>query len=277
MLISFLIPLAIALGAGLLPLLPLLHPGLRRRLAPHAGLLALWLGYYAGYTRMLPQWWQPLPPVDSTRWLPLLLPLFALPALAGRRLWLRRSALFVLGAGSAWLTMAPLMAQGQAPLLLIPGCGLLLAALAQNDSASESTAAWLWPLLIAMIAGTSGTLFVLGSTAQMAHQAWMLALLQMPLTLMLRLGGRSLTAALADSSAYILAALWLNAGLYASPAPWQAWLLALLALPLIGRSSLARRLSPRRLALALSLTALLATGATVTAAWLLQPQDVYWG
>lgn len=289
MLLPFVIPLLIALGAGLLALLPLTVPRARHHvwLFTLLAVMAPLIGFYTGYNRMLPQWWQPFPPPDSSRWLPFFLPIYALLGLLGTRpkfpLWLTTGLQAAFGAGFAWLTLSPMREQGWSMtslMLTMTGFGLALALYTAllEQTAERTDSGWLGLSLLAVISGGSGVLFLQASTAVFMQQVWMLALLLcLPTGLLLwrkELSPRGLL----TLPTFILTGLWLNGLLFSSAAKW--WPLILLSgfSPwLLKTKVLSQKPEKLRQSLVLLLTSL-TLAALLAVIWFSQPDpSLYWG
>ncbi|PKL77389.1 MAG: hypothetical protein CVV27_05605 [Candidatus Melainabacteria bacterium HGW-Melainabacteria-1] len=281
MLIPFLMPLLLALCVGSLPLLALLIPSLRRQalVLPSLLTLGLTLGFLAGYSRMLPQWWQPMWPVDSTRWLP-----FGLPVMAILAIWLglktrpwRQTILICapLGGLYAWLVLTPMRAQGWGlgwMFSLAAGFALILSLLSRSESDQAPLPGWFAPILAGLSQTASGVLFVLASSASLAQQAWIAALLQVPALVLLRRQDAN-PLPLKAINGYLLIALWLNAGLFTDIPLWQA----LSTLPLLLPPMLPTRLQLAERAGWWVLGAFLLLMGIVLVAWFSQPQALYLG
>lgn len=289
MILAFLTPILMAMGAALTVLLPFLSAHWRQQSPQRLSLLmllALGAGFLAGSASMLPGWWQNFPPPDSTLWLlfgwPLCVALSLWQSFKNRPWW--ASALLVLLPGLlfGWLVLAPMRLQGWSPLLCLGlatgyACGLLLISLLPAQSARQTGSHWLYATVVLMLLTASCPLFLLGSSALLTQQAAMLAGLQMiPMALLLWQPEIPVSGLLTLNS-FSLAGLWLNACLFTDTKPWSVALLLLLLSPALLRLKPLAKRSPRfsqGLILALNLLVL---STLVTALWLTRSQDLYFG
>lgn len=286
MILPFITPLILALSAGLLALLPLTQPRARQLwLLKLLAVISPLIGFYVGYSRMLPLWWQPFPPPDSSRWLAFVLPVFALLALIRPKcpIWLSSSLQALFGAGFAWLTLTPMQEQNWSPtaLLLSVFAFALIQALYSvllEQTAQKTDSPSLGLSLLALVLGGSGVLYLQASSAVFTLQAWMQAiLLIIPIGLLtwrkdLKLQG------LFTLPAFLLSGLWLNALLFSSAAKWWPLILLFGFTPWLLKTKLLSQPSKTRRQILVFLLTGAILGILLAVIWLSQPDpSVYWG
>lgn len=299
-------PLAIALMVSLVCLIPKLW----LKKLDVWGSCVIVLSFGAAFGWMQPAWWQVFPPVDTTHYLvwslPIMLVLLNISAKQAQSqaesetraaqtpiASMILNITFVLFASVyAYLVILPLekfntLAKILISLVFVLVWQFLFQGLNVEPNHSQKSPQdrdvsahtvlpnWLKTSLFASVSISSGLLFFFGSSAQLAQQAMILAVIQV--SVLVLFWRPQLFEQTLRLNTWILSALWLNSLLFSSARLWYLTVLLGLLSPVLLKLKFAQKLAPRWQQTGLLIIGLGLQIALLAYVWSQQGQDMYLG